>query len=82
MKNPPIEVDHPAQLRAALADVTRLENELAAHRRILGQRILEARDDGGMTVPAVADVLGWSEANVFRVSAQAKKAAAGNSPSA
>lgn len=58
--------------KAALDTATETETEARA---VLGAAILDARA-AGMTVPAVADFLGWSEANVFRVSAQAKKAAA------
>lgn len=68
-------------LTAAKAAVDEATSVEATARAALGAAILAARE-AGMTVPAVADHLEWSEANVFRVSAQAKKAAAGPSPTA
>lgn len=77
--------DTPAKIAAAQRRLTAAKKNLdaassheAEARAALGAAILEARA-AGMTVPAVADHLEWSEANVFRVSAQAKKAA-GNPP--
>lgn len=49
-------------------------DHLEVARAELGASILAARD-AGLTVPQVADLLGWSQANVFRVSALAKEAA-------
>lgn len=59
-----------AMLAAKRAAETATE-ELEARRDELGAAILAARD-AGLTVPQVSDLLGWSEANTFRVSAQAK----------
>lgn len=67
-----------ARLTAAKAAVDEATSTVDAARAELGAAILAARS-AGMTVPAVADHLEWSEANVFRVSAQAKKNA-GSSP--
>lgn len=61
-------------MRVSLALVNALDEKLTAARAALGASILNARAHGA-TVPHCADVLGWSDANVFRVSAQARKAA-------
>lgn len=65
-----------AKLTAAKAALDAATENEADLRAVLGAVILEARA-AGMTVPAVSEHLGWSQANSFRVSAQAKKAAAG-----
>ncbi len=62
------------KLVAAKERMEKADATLTEARAALGAAILAARADG-MTVPQVADALDWSEANVFRVSAQAKKAA-------
>lgn len=60
-----------ARMEAAKRAAETATTALEAARAELGAAILAARD-AGMTVPQVADALGWSQANVFRVSAQAK----------
>lgn len=69
----------PAQLAEATARMVaakevaeRADAALKAARADLGAAILAARA-AGMTVPQVAAALDWSQANVFRVSAQAKE---------
>lgn len=62
-------------MRVAYALVRALDEKLTAARAALGASILNARAHGA-TVPHCADVLGQSEANIFRISAMARKAAA------
>lgn len=62
-------------MRACYAIVRALDDKLTAARAALGASILNARAHGA-TVPHCADVLGQSEANIFRISAMARKAAA------
>lgn len=67
------ETNHVADLQVAVVRVQQLDAELTKARAHLGATILAARASG-MTVPAVADALGQSEANVSRIQAKARKA--------
>lgn len=60
-----------ARMLAAKRAADEATDTLEQARVELGVAILAARA-AGMTVPQVADKLGYSQANVFRISAQAK----------
>ena len=62
-----------ARMLAAKRRAETLTEDLDAARADLGAAILAARA-AGMTVPQVADALGYSQANIWRISAQAKEA--------
>lgn len=61
-----------ARLTAAKAAVDEATSTVDAARAELGAAILAARS-AGMTVPAVADHLEMSEANIFRISAKVRQ---------